>query len=386
VYQEVCEILDGKLVVRAYAQQSRSVCQCMDNIDRFQQITFVKWALAKWLGLRMSLIGYTLSCWSTLQPVLQYFNYVAPTSAATVGFAISYSNGTVGILQQFINNFSQLEMELISIERLLEYADARQKRSNSKLQEAPYEMLMKLLAGPQDQQGLAMRDVEVTYYEGGRPALSGVSLHFPPGETVAVVGRTGAGKSSLLLSVLQLVPYTGTISVNGQDLARLPSSDVRQQLVGVVPQHPTIFAGDVGWNLDPQRTKSYEELQSVLQAVGLWDVCKAAGGMSAMLTATGDTDGEAAHLSLSQSQQQLFSTARVLLRKPRVVLLDEITSALQSDVAKTMLRTLLQQFKNTKATVLMVTHQEKLIPLCEREIRVVAGRIASDKRQVVNDS
>jgi len=304
-----------------------------------------------------------------------------------VGFAISYSNSTVGILQQFISNFSQLEMELISVERLLEYADARKKPNLlDDVQTAPYAMLMKLLAGQQEQLGLVMRDVEVTYYDGGRPVLSEVSLHFSPGETVAVVGRTGAGKSSLLLSVLQLVPYKGTISVNGQDLALLPSRDVRQQLVGVVPQHPTIFAGDVGWNLDPERTKSYDEMQLVLEAVGLWDVCKAAGGMSAMLTATGDTDAQAAHLSFSQSQQQLFSTARVLLRKPRVVLLDEITSSLQSDVAKTMLRTLLQQFKSSKASVLMVTHQEKLIPLCEREIRVVAGRIASDKRQVVTDA
>merc|ERR1719329_492723 len=109
------------MTIRAFDASQRIVCQSLQGLDSFQRISFIKQSINLWIGLRLSLIGYTLAIANTLYPVLQYFGYLQPQSAALVGFSITYSAGTSAIIQQFVMNFSDLEMQLISIERLREY-------------------------------------------------------------------------------------------------------------------------------------------------------------------------------------------------------------------------------------------------------------------------
>merc|ERR1719161_1689507 len=118
------EAIVGNTTVRAFSASQRVVCQSRENLDVFMRLFFTKNAINAWVGLRMGLVGYTLSVATTLHPVLQYFGILAPQSAALVGFAITYSTGISAIIQQFIMNFSDLEMQLVSIERLKEYTRA----------------------------------------------------------------------------------------------------------------------------------------------------------------------------------------------------------------------------------------------------------------------
>ncbi|CAK0840143.1 unnamed protein product [Prorocentrum cordatum] len=222
-----------------------------------------------------------------------------------------------------------------------------------------------------------MTDVAVTYREGLPPALSGVSLSFPLGEAAAIMGRTGAGKSSLLLSVMQLVPYTGSISVCGEVLGSLDGEDVRSRIVGVVPQQPALFEGSLRWNLDPKGLHADAEMWDALQAVGLRGVCSELGLGADVTTGGGQAAGR---LALSQGQRQLLCAARALLRRPRVVLLDEVSASLPSELATSTVETLLDRFKQRGAAVLLVTHQEELLPLCDRVVTVAGGRIVGDRR------
>lgn len=359
VYQDMVEAILGQVTIRAFATSRQVFCESMDALDQLQRAYFAKSCLGLWISLRMSLIGYVLSTYLQLSPVLQYLGIINPQSAALVGFSISYSQGVIGIIQQFIMNYSDLEMQLVSLERLLEYA---------KHDQAPGVQF----SGSGVRGGLRLDGVQVTYREGLPPAVSGVNLNFQWKEAVAMVGRTGAGKTSLMLAVLQLVPYDGSIWVGHCRLGDLRPADVRAHLVGVVPQQPLLFRGDLRWNLDPEGRWSDIEIWGALQAVGLQGCYSSERqGLATVVGGAG--------LALSQGQQQLLCAARVLLRRPCVVLLDEVTASLPPELALSTVSSLIRTFKDGDAVVVLVTHQEELVACCDRLVTVDAGHVVSDR-------
>eukprot|EP00929_Paragymnodinium_shiwhaense_P040611 TRINITY_DN21180_c0_g1_i1.p1 TRINITY_DN21180_c0_g1~~TRINITY_DN21180_c0_g1_i1.p1 ORF type:complete len:1503 (+),score=344.46 TRINITY_DN21180_c0_g1_i1:167-4675(+) len=409
VYQDMVEAIVGKVTVNAFDSVRPIFCHCMSGLDSFQRMGFLKVSLNLWLGLRMSLVGYTLGIFAKMYPIFQFYGYLAPQSAALVGFSITYSTETVAIIQQFIVNYSSLEMQLISIERLREYARSEQAGRTQKAaltDEASRggggaSLSLAAASAGGGHRGLKIVNVCVTYRQGLPPALSDVSLEFAPSEVAAIVGRTGAGKSSLLLSILQLVPYDGAIVIDGVELGSMTPESVRKTWVSVVPQQPVMFAGSVRWNLDPHNEFSDDRLWQALESVGLRALCSAnRHGLQAVIstgragsaptTADAASEDSAAAsrrsqpmepLTLSQGQQQLLCAARALLRRPRVALLDEVTSSLQPETADATAAQLIGQFKENKATVLLVTHQERLLSICDRSVHIAAGRVVSQRQQ-----
>lgn len=349
------------------------LCRCMLGLDDLQRADFAKSSVGLWIGLRMGLIGFTLNVYTQLQPVLQFFGFVSPQSAALVGFSIEYSKGMVGIIQQMIMNFSDLEMQLISIERLREYAgNAESGATEMSTQQSTVQSISRIMSAD-----LQLEQVSVTYRAGLPPALADVSVKFLSQEATAIMGRTGAGKSSILLSILQLVPYAGQITLGGHVLSALSPQAVRKTLIGVVPQQPLLFAGSLRWNLDPEGCHSDAQLREALESVGLQSPC--VGELGAICVTEGGDAGMGS-VQLSQGQQQLLCAARMVLRKPSVVLLDEVTASLPAESALSVLSTLVQQFKAEKAAVLVVTHQQEVLRCCDRVVSVAAGRISGDQR------
>merc|ERR1740121_613862 len=151
------------------------LCASLHGLDELQRAGFAKAAVGLWIGLRLGLIGYMLSTYTQLQPVLQYFGFVGPQSAALVGFSIEYSQGIVGIIQQFIMNYSDLEMQLISIERLREYADGK---GEFGVGQVLTQQRFEHSGSPAIPPGadLRLEAVQVKYRSGVAPALSDVSL------------------------------------------------------------------------------------------------------------------------------------------------------------------------------------------------------------------
>lgn len=372
VYQAMAESIICRATVCAFGSTQRILCLNLEGLDVLQRLTFVKSAVIAWLGLRMSLIASLLNSVASAYPILQYFGYVPVQSAALVGFSINYAKELTNIIQQFVTNFSDMEMQLISIERLLEYS------TNEDTIPAP----LPGQPGPATR-GLTLRNVTVSYRAGIRPALMNVSLAFHSGEVTAVVGRTGAGKSTLLLSMQQLVSYQGEMWLDGELLAVQDGKRVRQRLVGTVPQTPVLFSGNLRMNLDLTEAKDNAALMKVLESVGLQGLAAGPLGLNTPLAPGNEDDAEEAQpnsLLLSQGQKQLLSAARVLLRRPRVVLLDEVTSCLEPALASSVLGTLLEQFKQIEACTLLVTHQDDLRKKCDRAVTIAEGRVLSDVR------
>merc|ERR1719420_926171 len=128
IYQDMVEAICCRVTIRAFDRAVGVICANIDGLDLLQRLMFTKEAVKAWISLRLQLVGYTLTIFNKLYPILQFFGVVGPQSAALVGFSIQYSSAVNAIIQQLIFNFSDLEMQLVSIERLREYSIIDQQR------------------------------------------------------------------------------------------------------------------------------------------------------------------------------------------------------------------------------------------------------------------
>ncbi|KAH8020287.1 hypothetical protein HPB51_000057 [Rhipicephalus microplus] len=186
------------------------------------------------------------------------------------------------------------------------------------------------------------------------------------GEKVAVVGRTGAGKSTLVLALLRIIQRTsGSITIDGIDIGNVPLKRLRSA-VAVIPQDPSLFCGTLRENLDPQGSKSDTELWCALRKVGLEKFTKSnQGGLSLLLAEKGE--------NLSAGQRQLVSFARALLRGTRILVLDEATSQMDQDTDRRVQTTLRESFSH--CTLITVAHRIDTILDYDRVVVMEDGRV-----------
>ncbi|MCJ7824288.1 MAG: ATP-binding cassette domain-containing protein, partial [Anaerolineales bacterium] len=210
---------------------------------------------------------------------------------------------------------------------------------------------------------------QVSFHYSDDPALilSGIDLHILPGETVALVGETGAGKTTLIKLLSRFHdPTEGRILVDGHDLRLVTQASLRSQM-GVVLQDPFLFNGTVAENIRFGRLDASEaEVQSAAEAVGAHDfIVNLRNGYQ--------TSVEEGGVMLSVGQRQLLSFGRALLADPRILILDEATSSVDTQteqVIQTALRRLLKG-----RTSLVIAHRLSTITSADRIVVISDGRI-----------
>lgn len=315
----------------------------------------------RWLGLRSEIVANTyVSCLVSICIWLH-------TPHQIVGLLIAYMVNAADCIDWTMKTTSEVDTCFVSVERLYKYVmdlETEFESSSSKL--AGIEPVVETPPEWPATGRVVFENVTIQYRSDLPPALSHLSFVLEPGEKVAVVGRTGAGKSTIITAIYRFVELSeGRITLDGRDISQVPVRRLRKVLA-MVPQDPILFSGTLRDNLDPQGQITDADIWAALEKICMRDLV--ANHPDRLLMDVGEGGG-----LLSVGQKQLLCLARALLRRSHLVIMDEATSAIDRDTDALIQATLRISFAG--ATVITIAHRLETIMEYDRVLVMGEGRI-----------
>jgi ABC-type multidrug transport system fused ATPase/permease subunit len=340
------ETLIGLPTIRVFHQTTAFLRQFYTRCDAYHMASFLSASTRRWVSLRTEVVA------SLYLGIIAGFCCVGGVDAGTAAVLILYALQAAEGIDWFVKHVAEIDHSLVAVERIGVYA----------------ETLPQEEAESYDKVGNVALHIDfenVSVFFDGRLALKNISFNVRSGEKVAIVGRTGAGKSSLVATLLRLCDYTGVVRINGTPTGSLLGL---RSLVATVTQEAMLFeSASLRANLDPHGRHSDSELWSVLDFVKVGATIRQLPDM---------LDGVVSGLSTGQCQ--LLCVARAALSTSGLVVLDEATSALDPAADVSLHRTLLEKFADR--TVLTVAHRLDVCALYDRVVVLSEGRIVEDGR------
>ncbi|KAK7757251.1 ATP-binding cassette transporter yor1 [Diatrype stigma] len=381
VFAKFGEGLTGVASIRAYGLKDRFVADLRKAIDDMNGAYYLTFSNQRWLSLRLDVIGNALVFATAILVVTSRFS-VNPSIG---GLVLSYILSIVQMLQFTVRQLAEVENGMNAVERIEYYGTQLE-------EEAPEHTVEVRPAWPEKGE-IIFDNVEMRYRAGLPLVLQGLTMHVKGGERIGIVGRTGAGKSSIMSTLFRLVELSGGhIYIDGVDISTLGLHDLRSRLA-IIPQDPTLFRGTVRSNLDPFGEHTDLVLWSALRQADLVpaeDVVdsdnkgannnddddsnensnkdQAAGRIH--LDSAVEEDG----LNFSLGQRQMMALARALVRGSRIIVCDEATSSVDVETDDKIQATMAAAFQGR--TLLCIAHRLRTIVGYDRVCVLDGGRIA----------
>ncbi|KAF9313900.1 hypothetical protein BG003_004712 [Podila horticola] len=389
IYQHFSESLAGVTTIRALGAEDRFI---LENATRANIAgnAYFSWVVSnRWLQIRLEGLGAIVVLAAALFVVLSRDSL--PPQA--IGLSLTYALSVTADITWLVRSYCDLQNQLVAVERMNEYA--------TKNQEAPAETDAKLPENWPQSGHVEFKNYSTRYREGLDLVIKNINFEVQPGEKVGIVGRTGAGKSSLTLALFRIVEAANSVwakaSHNGADLDSDPSKKdeivdlekieveedggsiwidgvdistvglkyLRQHLA-IIPQDPTLFIGTVRENLDPFDELQDADLWEALERAHLKDhIASLAGGLSFKVTQNGD--------NFSVGQRSLICLARALLRKTKILVLDEATAAVDVETDELIQKTIRKEFADR--TILTIAHRIKTVMDSDKILVLEKGRV-----------
>lgn len=359
VFAKFSEGLSGTASIRAYGLQDRFVKKIRESIDEMNSAYYMTFSNQRWLSLRVDMIGVMVVLVTGILVVTDRFN-VNPSIG---GLVLSYVLTLIQMLQFTVRQLAEVENGMNSTERLHYYGTQLE-------EEAPLKTDLQIPPTWPDKGEIVFQNVDMRYRPNLPLVLDDLTLHVRGGERIGIVGRTGAGKSSIMSTLFRLVELSGgSITIDGLDISRVGLADLRSRLA-IIPQDPTLFRGTIRSNLDPFHEHTDLELWSALRQSDL--VSSSDDSTPGRITL--DSVVEEEGLNFSLGQRQLMALARALVRNARIIICDEATSSVDMETDQKIQDTMARAFKGR--TLLCIAHRLRTIVGYDRIVVMDQGHIA----------
>ncbi|CAI7662916.1 unnamed protein product [Penicillium viridicatum] len=325
------ECIAGHQTIRSFGVQHIFQSRLGVAIDEASNFSYLMSASQQWLNLRLDTLGNVLILFVGALIIMSDNSIPASMS----GLLMTYAIAVVQIIPGIVSQTAEIENAFITAERMIYYGN-----------EIPTEMSESATVPPStwpETGTITMKEVSLRYHGDHPRALQGASLTINDGEKVGIIGRTGAGKSSIVSVLFRLFPLEhGSVVIDDMNIANLNPHSLRSKLA-IIPQDPTLFQGTVRTNLDPSGEYPDDVLCDTLRKTNLYPQVHLDREVLA--------DGK----NFSLGERQLLALARVLVRDLRILVCDEATSAVDQDTDRAVQQTLLEEFQDR--TVICIAHR-----------------------------
>ncbi|KAL4080959.1 ABC transporter [Scleroderma citrinum] len=379
VQSHFSETLSGLTTIRAYGEVARFENENHEFVDiENRPVTLACWLMVtneRWLNTHLDFLGSILTFAVALLTVGARFTM----SPGQTGVLLSYILSVQSRFGWAILQFAGVEKSMHSVERIVHYAEEIE-------QEAPHYMDQVPIPADWPSEGrIVLNDVVMKYRPELPPVLKGLSMTVVPGEKIGIVGRTGAGKSSIMTALYRIVELSsGSIEIDDVDISDVGLSRLRKS-ISIIPQDAFLFSGTLRTNLDPF---------GVYDDACLWDALRRAhlvessrelqpsqsegvppnGPWTPGTRFSLDSPIEEEGMNLSTGQRSLVSLARALVNDTKILVLDEATASVDYETDRKIQDTIVSEFKDR--TILCIAHRLRTIISYDRICVLDAGTIA----------
>ena len=362
------ETILGITTIRTFKQEKPSKKKFYEKLDDHFGVMLYKYGSDNWFCMSLDLISHFYLGFVVVGAILGINNF----DAKTVGIMLDYSSDFSEQLLEVFEQGTHVEKSLISLERCDTYTKLPSEKYEDEKLKSKKKYSLSDKSWPSEGK-VDYNNYSMKYRPNCDLALKNINIEINPGEKIGIVGRTGSGKSSLTLSLFRIIEaFGGKIIIDGENISEIPLKKLRRA-ISIVPQEPFLLEGTLKTNLDPLNLYSEQEIDEVLNNVKLYEMLEHDNINGKYILKGINTEIKEYGNNLSFGCRQLLCVARAILRKSKIIILDEATSSVDQKTEDIISSAVDNMFKDS--TVITIAHRINTVKKCDRIIVMNAGQV-----------